>query len=197
MKKVLVFLLAALLLCGCSSKKSSGEAASSTENTTVPVSNATLAPEWEWLLDEPTGPVATVATLELNEESLSESLEFYFLMNSGDGDAAYLDALKEVRSFSIDSFSQSGDVVTAEISVTMPDVYGILKSMDLSAYTTAEETDAAISSAIHAATSQTKQISLQFTAGVNRWEPVMDEVSADAFYGGLLTFLSETLEGDV
>lgn len=197
MKKVLVFLLAALLLCGCSSKKSSGEAASSTENTTVPVSNATLAPEWEWLLDEPTGPVATVATLELNEESLSESLEFYFLMNSGDGDAAYLDALKEVRSFSIDSFSQSGDVVTAEISVTMPDVYGILKSIDLSAYATAEETDAAISSAIHAATSQTKQISLQFTAGVNRWEPVMDEVSADAFYGGLLTFLSETLEGDV
>lgn len=197
MKKVLVFLLAALLLCGCSSKKSSGEAASSTENTTAPVSNATLAPEWEWLLDEPTGPVATVATLELNEESLSESLEFYFLMNSGDGDAAYLDALKEVRSFSIDSFFQSGDAVTAEISVTMPDVYGILKSIDLSAYATAEETDAAISSAIHAATSQTRQISLQFTAGVNHWEPVMDEVSADAFYGGLLTFLSETLEGDV
>lgn len=195
MKKAFVFLLAALLLTGCSSKES-GETTSATENTTAAVTDATLAPEWEWLLEEPTGPEATVATLELNEESLSESLEFYFLMNSDEDGAAYLSSLKEVRSFSIDSFSQSGDIVTAEISVTVPDVYGILKSMDLSGYTTAEETDAAISSAIHAAAPQTKQISLQFTAGVNRWEPVMDEVSADAFYGGLLTFLSEALEGD-
>lgn len=197
MKKALIFLLAALLLTACSSKESPEDTASATEGTTAAVADGTLAPQWEWLLEEPTGPEATVAVLELTEESLTESLEFYFVMNSSDGDAAYLDALKESRSFSVDSFSQSGDVVTAEITVTMPDIYGILKSMDLSVYTTAEDTDAAICSAINAATAQTKQISLQFTAGVNRWEPIMDDESADAFYGGLITFLSESLEGDV
>lgn len=195
MKKALIFLLAALLLTACSSKESPEDTASATEGTTAAVIDGTLAPQWEWLLEEPTGPEATVAVLELTEESLTESLKFYFMMNSSDGDAAYLDALKESRSCSVDSFSQSGDVVTAEITVTMPDIYGILKSMDLSVYTTAEETDAAICSAINAATAQTKQISLQFTAGVNRWEPIMDDVSADAFYGGLITFLSESLEG--
>ena len=190
MKKLLILMFAAMLLVGCSPKDSAPDTTSPSSGT-----EATLAPEWEWLLEEPSGPEATTAVLELTEQSLTESLEFYFLLNRNGSDAAYLDSIAETRSFRITAFSQEDDIVTADVSVTVPDVYAIITTMGLDAYATAEETDAALSSAIKAATPLEKQVTIQFTPGVNRWEPVMDDAVADVFYGGLIGFLNESMEG--
>ncbi len=201
MKKLLVFLcLAALLLTGCAGKKTPAQnspsrpeqPANPTDATQEPVA---IDPAWEFLLEEPTGPEATKVVLELSSQSLTESLEYYFLRNSNPGGVAYLDTIAQKRSFTVDSFSREGEVVTAQLTVTVPDAYAALKTADLSACETAEETDAALGSAIEAAQLKTYQVSLRFTEGSNCWEPMLDEAAADAFYGGLMTYLQETMEG--
>ena len=93
------------------------------------------------------------------------------------------------------SFVQTDDVVTAQVTVTVPDVYAIITTRDLSAYTTAEETDAALCSAIENAEIRESQVTVTFTAGPNRWIPQLDDASTDACFGGLLTYLYETTEG--
>ena len=188
MKKMLILLFAVILLAGCSRKTPS-------DTPETPDVDATPDSEWAWLFEEPTGPDATKATLELSERSLTESLEFFFLMNDDDSGAAYLDSIARVRSFSVTSFSKDDEAVTAEVTISIPDIYTVVKGMDLSGYATAEETDAALCSAIQAAPTQDRQVTIEFTAGSNRWEPVMDEEAADAFYGGLMTYLEETMEG--
>lgn len=182
MKRILFCLLAVLLLAGCSAKES-------------PDIETTLDPEWAWLMEEPSGPEATEAVLELTAESLEESLEFYLLMNGNQSDAAYLDHIAQARNFSVNSFSQTGEDVSAEVTVTVPDLYTIVTSLDLSAYQTAEETDAALCNAIDEAAPQQKQVTLRFIQGGNRWEPVMDEEVTDVFYGGLMAYLKQTMEG--
>ncbi len=181
MKKLLI-LLAVLLLTGCSA------------TPTAPTQEASVAPQWQWLIEEPTGAEATKVVLELTRESLTQSLEFYFLTNEDLEETVFLGAIAEARSFEITSFSQEGDVVTAEVTITMPDLYAVASAFDEAAYTTAEEMEAALHSAIATAAPQQKQITMQFTAGADRWLPVMDAEVADAFYGGLLTYLEEAME---
>ena len=183
MKKLLILLIA-LLLVGCS------------KNETVPTQESTIDPEWAWLLEEPTGPEATKVVLELSQESLTESLEFYFLVNDGKSQMAYMDAIVDARSFAVTAFKREGDVVTAEVTVTMPDLYAVITGMDPTACRTAEELDAALRSAIQGGVPVEKQITVRFAEGEDRWLPVMDQTVADAFYGGLITYLQETTEGE-
>lgn len=179
MKKILTGLLVVLLLAGCSSPK--------TSETAAP--KETVDPKWAWLLEEPTGPEATEVVLELTSESLTQSLEYYFL--SQKDEATYMQELSKARSFTVDAFSQEGDIVTAEVTVEAPDLYTILSGMDMEAYATVQEMDTAICSAMETAQLLKKQVTLQFTAGNNCWEPVLDADAADAFYGGLITYLQE------
>jgi hypothetical protein len=153
-----------------------------------------LDPEWTWLLEEPTGPEATKVTLELTKESLAAHLDFYFQTHRN-SEGTYMDAIAAARSFAVTDYTQADDTVTATVTVTVPDVYATITAMDLSAYQTAEETDAALRSAIENATPQEKQVTITFTAGSNRWIPVLDEATTDACYGGLLTYLQEQTEG--
>ena len=197
MRKILAMIFIALLLAGCAG----GETPVSTTNPSVttnaptePMVEETTGPEWAWLQEEPTGPEATKAVLELTEESLAEYLNYHLQLNRN-SDAAYMDAIAAARSLVVTSFVQTDDVVTAQVTVTVPDVYAIITSMDLSAYTTAEETDAALCSAIENAEIRENQVTVTFTAGPNRWIPQLDDASTDACFGGLLTYLGETTEG--
>ena len=206
MKKILALLFVLVFLTGCAVEEAPDTTAqqsdpiATTQQTeptaapTEPMEVEKLDPEWEWLLEEPTGPEATKVTLELNKESLAAHLDFYFLLHRS-SDAAYLDAIAASRNFTVTSFTQTDGEVIAEVTVTVPDVYATLTAMDLSAYTTAEETDAALCSAIESAIPQEKQVTITFTAGPNRWIPVLDADATDACYGGLMTYLQEVMEG--
>lgn len=197
MKKILVLLFVLMFLVGCTGKKTPAATTQQPDSTaapTEPMEVETIGSEWEWLLEEPSGPEATKVTLELTKESLAAHLDFYFQLHRS-SDAAYMDAIAASRSFVVTSYTQTDEVVTANVTVIVPDVYAIITAMDFSAYPTAEETDAALCSAIENATPQEKQVTITFTAGSNRWIPVLDEAAADACYGGLLTYLQEATEG--
>lgn len=193
MKKLLLFILAMLLLAGCSSEETPAGTTLSGTNTHQP--EGTVDPEWAWMLEEPTGPEATEVVLELTAQSLTESLEFYFLENDSQGGAGYMECIAQARSFEVTSFTQQEDVVTAQVTVTVPDVYGAISKLDLSAYETGEQTDAALCAAIEAAAAVQKQVAVEFTQSTNRWLPVMDDAAADAFYGGLISYMREMTEG--
>lgn len=193
MRRFIMLLIALLFLTGCIGEILPGPAGQQSDPTGA-AAGQTIDPEWAWLLEEPTGPEATEAALELTKESLAAHLAFYFQLNSS-SEAAYMDAIAAARSFTVTSYAQNGDTVTASVTVSVPDVYAIITGMELSAYATAEETDAALSSAIKSAVPREKQVTITFAAGSNRWIPTLDEAAADACYGGLLTYLQEETEG--
>ena len=197
MRKILAMIFIALLLAGCAGEKtpvSTTNPPVTTVAPTEPMVEETTGPEWAWLQEEPTGPEATKAVLELTEESLAEYLNYHLQLNRK-SDAAYMDAIAAARGLVVTSFAQTDEVVTAEVTVTVPDVYAILTAMDLSAFTTAEEMDAALCSAIENAEPEEKQVTIQFIAGANRWIPELDEMAADVCYGGFMTYLQEAMEG--
>ena len=197
MRKILVILLAMLLLAGCAGEEtpvSTTNPPKPTAAPTEPMVEETTGPEWAWLQEEPTGPEATKAVLELTEESLAEYLNYHLQLNRN-SDAAYMDAIAAARSLVVTSFAQTDEVVTAEVTVTVPDVYAIITAMDMSAFATAEEMDAALCSAIESALPQETQVTVTFTAGANRWIPQLDDTATDACFGGLLTYLYEAMEG--
>lgn len=197
MRKILAMIFIALLLAGCAGEEtpvSTTNPSVTTVAPTEPMAEETTGPEWAWLQEEPTGPEATKAVLELTEESLAECLNYHLQLNRN-SDAAYMDAIAAARSITVTAFSQTDEVVTAQVTVTVPDVYAAITAMDLSVYTTAEQTDAALCSAIENAALRENQVTVTFTAGPNRWIPQLDDASADACFGGLLTYLYETTEG--
>lgn len=196
MRKILAMIFIALLLAGCAEEKTpvTTKPPAATAAPTMPMVEETTGPEWAWLQEEPTGPEATKAVLELTEESLAECLNYHLQLNRN-SDAAYMDAIAAARSITVTAFSQTDEVVTAQVTVTVPDVYAAITAIDLSVYTTAEQTDAALCSAIENAALRENQVTVTFTAGSNRWIPQLDDASADACFGGLLTYLYEATEG--
>lgn len=193
MKKLVILLFTLVFLAGCSGKEAPA-ATTQQPDATKSIDEQPLDPEWAWLLEEPTGPDATKVTLELTKESLAAHLDFYFQLHRND-EVTYMDAIAASRRFVVTDYTKTDDTVTATVTVTVPDVYTIITAMDFSAYQTAEETDAALRSAIESAVPQEKQMTITFTAGSNRWIPELDETAADACYGGLLTYLQEQTEG--
>ena len=190
MKKVLLCLLTALLLCGCT-KTETGRKEPNTGSVTQQTPK-----DSDWILGEGTGPAATEAPLEEDPKALADSIHLSLLQNQLAGNAQYLQKLLEMLSVSVTDVVKNGETLTVTAQITAPDMYALAKSLENVVFESGEEADAAVCRGMDSATQRTATVTIVFQKEAGRWIPVMTEELVDACYGGLLTYQREYMEVD-
>ena len=177
MKKLCIFLLAALLLAGCATPSESP--------VNIPVS----------LLDDPTGPEATEAVTPLSADALLQSLEYALLQDTSLPALQYVAALQESRVITVTDYTENGNTIEAQLHIQTVDMQAVAQSIATLQLDSSEAYDAAVTAAIATAPTCETQVSATFTGGGKLWSPTLTFELLDACYGGLLSYAQANSEG--
>lgn len=170
MRKICIMLLSVVLLSGCGGQKDSS--AQATDRETRP-------------------EMATIAQNEINSETLVDRIRLELARNTQEDRANYLALLEQSAQMTITDFSEDGDTVTAQLTITAPDMYAIAKAIENETYTDPAALDADICQRLEQAETVTRQVEITFTG--EDLQPLFTEAFADALYGGLMTYRQEYL----
>lgn len=179
MRKCILLLLIACLLSGCGKKTADG----STNH--LPSQNLPAGDSW---LAQPEGAEATIAPLESDKTALEDSIRLELLQNQLPTASDYLINILDALIIHVTDSSREGDVITATVEVTAPDMLQVAQQLEGLFFGTREEADAAICSLIAQVSGRTATVTVTFHRGDDRWVPEMSEELVDACYGGLLTY---------
>jgi hypothetical protein len=169
-----------LLLSGCASKNSDGKGMWGHD-----------ASQGEWILGEGDGPEATAAPLEEEPQALADSLYLTLMQNQLPGNPAFLRKLPEMLSLTVTESSRNGEMITASVKITAPDMYAVAADRENTVFSGTQEADTAVCAAMETAPERTMDVTVVFRKGEDRWIPEMSDALIDACYGGLLTYQQE------
>lgn len=177
MRRVFALLLVALLLCSCSTKKPQ-----SSQNP-----GATTGPT----TDQPPEPGSDVVNV-ISNETLVDLIRLELARNLSPDRVQYLGKLEELAKITVTGYSESGDSITASVTVVAPNMYAIAKSMETEVFTDGASLDEAICQQLDACQDfVTKTCSLTFHHAEEDWVVDFSEEFSDALYGGLITYRNE------
>ena len=148
----------------------------------------------DWLLGEGNGQEATVVQQQISKETLVQALELMMLENAGEDTTRYLEELHEQRKFQVTGYTQEEQTITAQVSVTVPDMYAAAKVIESEIFSTGDEADAAMCQAMKTVPIRNVTLEVTLVAQGATWQVVVSEALLDACYGGLLTYQREYMQ---
>lgn len=179
MRRLVIVLLAALLLCGCGGKKSTEESVKKPRPTT-----------------EATEPVRQAEEVEkiINQDTLVDLIRLELAYNADPDRAQYIGKLEELAKITVTDYTRDADTITATVTVAAPNMYAIAKAMEKEPFTDAAAIDASICAELEASEDiVTKTCTLVFQQVEEAWSVAFTEEFADALYGGLITYRNESM----
>ena len=182
MRKYFLLLLILCMLSGCGKKKADGG------TDLFPSQNPSQGDSW---LAEPQGPVATTTPLESDKTALADSIHLELLQGQLPTASEYLNNILDALIIHVTDSSRDGDVITATVEVTAPDMLQVAQQLEGMSFQTKEEADTAICTLIAQVSGRTVTVTVTFHRSTDRWIPEMSEELVDACYGGLLTYSRE------
>ncbi len=185
MRKCILLLLMVCLLSGCGKKNGDGI------TDRFPSQDLPAGDSW---LTQPEGPTATIAPLESDKTALEDSIRLELLQNQLPTASDYLIDILDALNIQVTDISRDGNVITATVKITAPDMVQVARQLEGLFFETREEADSAICSLIPQVSGRTATVTVTFRKGDDRWIPDMSEELIDACYGGLLTYSQDHSE---
>ena len=183
MRGCVVGILVVCLLTGCKGKDSGATAPATEPSGTSPSQTESISDEYQG---------SETGIPEPDQEGLEQALELALLQSTGRQDReSYLAELSERSSYHVVEYARQGRVVTAQISVTAPDMYTVAKSLENVTFSSQEDANAQLIHAMDAVRMVDCQVELQFYLSGQKWVPMLTETFVDAYYGGLMTYRTE------
>ena len=179
MRSVFAALLVAVLLCGCSAKK--------TQNGQTP--GGTTGP----ITDQTPNHGSDVVNI-ISSETLVDLIRLNLARNISPDRVQYLGKLEEMAKITVTDYTESGDSITASVTVVAPNMYAIAKSIENEAFTDGASLDEAICQRLDMCQDFiTKTCTLTFFKTEVDWTVDFSEEFSDALYGGLISYRNEYL----
>lgn len=126
------------------------------------------------------------------ETTMERKLFVIQLTTSEEETPNYLLKMEEKSSYEIISLEeQEENIYAAVVRVTAPDLYSVVKNMELEGELTEEQIDAAITAEIETADLVTTDVSMMFEYADEKWDPAFNEDFFDAYYGGIMRLRKE------
>ena len=109
-----------------------------------------------------------------------------------DGTPEYLQEMDRRTTVEVLEFEEAeDDYVIAQVLVSAPDLYNVVKDLEDEKFTSEEEVDEALTEGVRDADLIETQLEIEFYLEEDVWTPVLTEEFADACYGGLMTYRQE------
>ena len=108
------------------------------------------------------------------------------------GTPEYLQEMDRRTTVEVLEFEEAeDDYVIAQVLVSAPDLYNVVKDLEDEKFTSEEEVDEALTEGVRDADLIETQLEIEFYLEEDVWTPVLTEEFADACYGGLMTYRQE------
>lgn len=110
-------------------------------------------------------------------------------------DAEFLTYIEENNEFKVISFEQSGDIVTAEVEVTSPDLYSAAINLaSISVENNLDEVNKLLIEEMKKADSVKSVVEIEFEVSDNGIKAILTDEFLDAYYGGVFKLREKQLE---
>jgi len=131
-----------------------------------------------------------VLTLEMLQQIMDSTMAE--AQADAEGTPDYLLEMDQRTTVEVTDFEEVEDgYAIAQVTITAPDLYSVVKDLEDDRFSSEEEVDEALTEGVENADLLETELEIEFRLEDGVWTPVLTEEFADACYGGLMTYRQE------